>query len=426
MAETVHNLKYPDDTLDELLDFVNLQRQTIREPVGMKINNASSSSAVTIVDRNGEAFSPDANFFRNHVIWGSMARCTIDPENSNAVTFGSNPRGDGLTLDGSAGDVMVRVPNVKYRYELDGIDQYIWYAPFDSNAPYFDYFPTCYQGGGSLHDHFYFGAYEASGYLDTTFKLRSATGKTPVTGGVGYPDLPNTGRLTIDDAIAYAGNKGTGWTIGDVWSYALLQGLLYIKYGTRDLQTAVGRGIVDLASGVNFAGKLTGADSVDSRLDEWGCGVGSGTNGQTPTVVNGLENLASGGNLWEFIAGINMMNSDGTVRITKPDGTGTIAGTIAAGNYITLPGTVPIVDGYISGIQTDAYGAITFTPSSAVGSSSTYLCDYYTYPRSSPSVVLFGGGWYTGSYAGVGCRSANNAPSFSIRTVGARLKFKPQ
>lgn len=417
---------YTGEEIDDILAYVQLQKQTISEPVGLKIDNTSSSPKNTVVDRNGNPFIPDADFFHNHVIWGSMHKCILDPGGN--ATFGSTPRGDGLTLDGTAGNVMVRVPNVKYRYELDGTDQYIWYAPFDSNAPYFDYFPTCYQGTGKLHDHFYMAAYEASGFLDTAdskFKLISATGKQPIAGGVGYPDLPNTGRFTIDDALTYAGNIGAGWSIGNVWSYALLQGLSYIQYGTRDLQTAVGRGIVDLASGEGFAGKLTGADDIDNRLDIWGCGVGSGINGQTPTAWNNFENFVSGGNVWEWIAGINIMNSDGSVRIINPDGTGTLAGTLTEGNYITLPGKVPLTDGYISGIQTDMLGAITFTPSASTGSSSTYFADNFAYPRYNPSVVRFGGYWSDGSFAGVGCRGAYSAVSDSRRNVGARLVFHP-
>jgi hypothetical protein len=85
---------------------------------------------------------------------------------------------------------------------------------------------------------------------------------------------------------------------------------MYIEYGTLDIQTALGKGIVDLASGTGFAGKNTGADSIDSRLGTNGTGTGSGTNGQTPVCWRGIENPY--GNVWEFMAGINMFLSDGS------------------------------------------------------------------------------------------------------------------
>jgi len=60
------------------------------------------------------------------------------------------------------------------------------------------------------------------------------------------------------------------------------------------------------------------------------------------------------------------------------------------------------------------------------GSSSTYLCDQFYYPRYNPSVVLLGGRWSNGSSAGVGCRDSHNAVSNSYRAIGARLEFIPQ
>jgi len=84
-----------------------------------------------------------------------------------------------------------------------------------------------------------------------------------------------------------------------------------------------------------------------------------------------------------------------------------------------------MTDGYISGIQTDPLGAITFTPSAALGSSSTYFADNFGYPRYNPSVVRFCGCWTNGSLAGVGCRGAYDAVSYSGRNLGARLEFHP-
>ncbi len=231
--------------------------------------------------------------------------------------------------------------------------------------------------------------------------------------------------LKLDQSLGYANNINAQFTIGDVWAYSALQLLAYTEFGTRDLQSALGRGVVDLPLGVGYAGLDTGADSIYSNLDNWGTGVGGGLNGKTPTCWRGVENFASGGNVWEFIGGENMFLADGSVRLINPDGTGTVAGELTAGNYITLPGTVPLSDGYISGIQTDQYGALTFTPAATVVSSTTYYADYFSYPRANPSVVLFGGAWDYGAIAGVGCRYASYAPSYSFRSLGARLEFHP-
>jgi len=390
-------------------------------PTGIEWDTASSSPTLTRIDINGNVITPTVSFFDNHAIWGRIRRC-VRNKATGAISYGTNPRGDGLTLDGSVGDVLVEIPNAKYKYEVSGTKRRYWVAPLNSNYPGFSIHPAAMQRGGTARSKLYLGAYESYGYLDgSTFKLGSATNKTPVIGAVAYTNLPNTGRLTLDDAELYAKNAGYSG-IGNVWTYSYMQLLMYIEYGTLDIQTALGKGIVDLASGTNFAGKLTGADSIDSRLDTNGTGTGSGTAGQTPVCWRGIENPY--GNCWEFIAGLNMFLSDGTYRVLKRDGTGTPAAALAAGSYETGVGTVPIsADGYINGIQSEELGALSFIPSVDAGSSSTYLCDQFYYPRYSPSIVLFGGVWSYGLSTGVGCRHAYYAPSSSIRTIGARLEF---
>ncbi len=230
--------------------------------------------------------------------------------------------------------------------------------------------------------------------------------------------------LTLDQAEAYANANGEGFGICNVWSYAYMQLLIYIETHTLDSQTALGKGIVDLTLGTGYAGKITGADSIDSLLGTNGTGTGSGTNGQTPIAWRGIENIY--GNVWEFIAGLNMFLSDGTYRVLKRDGTGTPAATLAEGSYETGVGTVPVAeDGYISGIQSDELGAMAFIPSADTGSSSYYLCDYFWYPRTNPSTVRFGGRWYGGLDAGVGGRFASDGLSTSGLNIGARLEFLP-
>jgi hypothetical protein len=230
--------------------------------------------------------------------------------------------------------------------------------------------------------------------------------------------------LTLDQAEACAKNLGTGFGICNPHTYAYLQLLYYIEHGTLDSQTASGKGIVDLTSGTGYAGKITGADSIDSRLGTNGTGTGSGTNGQTPICWRGMENLW--GNCWEFIAGLNVFASDGSWRILKRDGTGTPAATLAAGSYETGTGAVPTsADGYINEIQSSEMGALAFIPSADSGSSSTYFCDSFYYPRYNPSIVLSGGCWISGLFAGVGNRSAFYAPSNSYRSIGARLEYSP-
>lgn len=414
---------YTGEEIDRLLTHMGYAGQANLQPVGIEWDTSSSSPTLKRIDVNGDELITDASFFNNHAIWGSIGRC-VRNRSTGVISYGQNARGDGLSLTGTAGDVLVEIPTAKVRYEVDGAKRRWWIAPIVSELSYYSIHPSAVQRGGTVRTKIYVGAFESYGYLDgSTFKLGSASGKTPVTGAVAYPNLPNSGRLTLDDAELYAKNAGFSG-ITNVWTYAYLQLLMYIEYGTLDIQTALGRGVVDLASGENFTGKLTGADSIDSRLGTNGTGTGSGTNGQTPVCWRGIENPY--GNVWEFMAGINMFLSDGSYRVLKRDGTGTPAATLAEGSYETGAGTVPIsADGYINGIQSEELGALAFIPSANAGSSSTYLCDLFYYPRYNPSVVRFGGDWISSRSAGVGSRSAGSAPSHFGRSIGARLEFLP-
>jgi hypothetical protein len=414
---------YDGEEIDRRLSYVKYLEQLNSAPVGVKWDSSSNSSTLTRIDINGNTITPSASFFDNHKLWGGIRRC-VRNRTTGAITYGSDNAGTGLTLDGSAGDVLVEIPTAKYKYQKVGDVYYFWLIPYTSEDTKFTIHPSAVQRGGTVRTKIYVGAFESYGYLDgSTFKLGSASGKTPVTGAVAYPNLPNSGGLNLDDAELYAKNAGFSG-ITNVWTYAYLRLLMYIEYGTFDIQTALGKGIVDLASGTGFAGKNTGADSIDSRLGTNGTGTGSGTNGQTPVCWRGIENPY--GNVWEFMAGINMFLSDGSYRVLKRDGTGTPASTLAEGSYETGAGTVPVAaDGYIDGIQSDELGALSFVPSSNSGSSSTYLCDQFSYPRYNPSVVRFGGDWASGLTAGVGGWNATSAPSHSGRTIGARLEFLP-
>jgi hypothetical protein len=406
---------YNGEEIDRLLSYVKYLEQLNSAPVGVKWDSSSNSPTLTRIDINGNTITPSASFFDNHKLWGGIRRC-VRNRTTGAITYGSDNAGTGLTLDGSAGDVLVEIPTAKYKYQKVGDVYYFWLIPYTSEDTKFTIHPSAVQRGGTVRTKIYVGAFESYGYLDgSTFKLGSASGKTPVTGAAAY--------LTLDDAELYAKNAGFSG-VTNVWTYAYLQLLMYIEYGTLDIQTALGKGIVDLATGTGFAGKNTGADSIDSRLGTNGTGTGSGTNGQTPVCWRGIENPY--GNVWEFVAGINMFLSDGSYRILKRDGTGTPAATLAEGSYETGAGTVPVAaDGYIDGIQSDELGALSFVPSSNSGSSSTYLCDQFYYPRDNPSAVLIGGNWDIGLRAGVGCRLANIAPTTSGRAIGARLEFLP-
>jgi hypothetical protein len=194
---------------------------------------------------------------------------------------------------------------------------------------------------------------------------------------------------------------------------------MYLEFGTFDIQSALGKGVVDLPAGKGFAGKPTGADNIDSRLAESGTGVGDGVNGKTPVTWRGIENPY--GNIWKYLIGANF--GVGAYRLINRDGTGTLAATLAAGSYEEGTGT-PLTSGYVSALLEDELGGMAVMPSAAGGSDSTYLCDYWYAPTGN-RILRAGGWWNDGRRAGPGYRNTDALVSASDRSRGARVEFRP-
>ena len=240
--------------------------------------------------------------------------------------------------------------------------------------------------------------------------------------------------MTILEAAANNLSKGAG--IENVWSIHARQLLMYIEYGTFDLQTALGKGIVDKAPGTGFAGELTGDDSADTNIGTNGTGTGTGPNGTTPVVWRGIEN--PWGNVYEYLIGL-LVTTDGagTYRITSRDG----SGSDAQGRLTVTPGAGTFESGaglyqhsggaaviYPVSIVSDDLGALLFAPDNSdhsAGSTAGYLCDGWYASTLSNTIMLMGGFWSRKLTAGPGWRTASNAVSSSSLDYGARLEFRP-
>jgi len=490
--------------------------------IGIEWDSSSSSPTLKHIDINGNEITPPAGFFDLNPIWGNRWRCVRD-RSTGAITYGTNARGDGLTLDGSAGDVLVREPAFHQKFEKSGDKFRWWVSPYALDG--FTVHPHWYQRGNGTgaSSLMYCGAYEGSFRVksdDNTLYLASATGRQPWTGGNGVSDgifrlgfdagdgaepsigdtvigatsgqegiiegiylasgtwgvdaegilyLSRPGTLTTRTAVftadeelqvgaaricdadtttynanyavtmtileAAANNLSKGAGIGNPWSMPARQLLMYIEYGTFDLQTALGKGIVDKAPGTGFAGEPTGAGTADANIGTNGTGTGTGTNGLTPVVWRGIEN--PWGNVWEYLIGM-LVTTDGagTYRVTKRDGSGSDADgklteTPGAGTFESGTGLVQAAaEGWVypASLVSDALGCLLFAPDNSdhsAGSTSGYLCDGWYALTSSNNILLAGGSWLSALRAGPGCRGAYGAVARSDRDVGARLEFRP-
>jgi len=227
--------------------------------------------------------------------------------------------------------------------------------------------------------------------------------------------------LTISDARTYAGNQGAGWGEMGIWSLSAVKLLFIVEYGNMDSQTEVGRGVVDLAAGVGYAGLETAAAGVDGNLDAAGTGVGTGADGDVPATYRYMENLW--GNVWMFIDGYNAVDAE--YRLIERNGDGTFADALATYEASSM---APIqVDGYIQDIEWDRVMKYLFIASDTTGgSSSTYIPDYqYSHDNGETNILLAGGDWTAASKAGLGYLYSNYVAANGYRNFGARAEYAP-
>jgi hypothetical protein len=228
--------------------------------LGMKWNQASSSPALTRIDMNGNTLSSLPYSLDEHPIWSNIRRCTLTE--AGYPTYGTNARGDGLTLDGSTGRVMVSVPRFYAKAEKTGDVFSFWVSP--SYIPGFTLFPSHVQRGGTVRDEIYVGAYDAVLANDkfplhtgTVATLHSYTSQQPWTGydaarADGMTELPfDTGdvEFTIGETLTGV----TGGAVGTVVDWI-------VTSGTWVGNDAAGKVWLKQQSAVNYqAENLTGS-----------------------------------------------------------------------------------------------------------------------------------------------------------------------
>lgn len=389
----------------------------INDIIGVKWNSASSSPTLTRVDEDlQEITSPYlggwSKFFDSHAIWGQMWRCQLSA--AGIPTFGTNPRGDGLTLTDDY--VMVRVPRVYQRFVYDDGDWYWLVSPEPSSG--FTLHPTFKQRGHSASpaEQIYVGSYDA--HDAGSSKLGSKSGTTP---------LANQTMATFETR---GNNIGTGWGVMNFNTLCLIQMLFYIEYASFDSQTKVGPGYTNAA---NTGPLASGGAAAFERPS----GTSVGTTDVQAVSWRGIENLW--GNIWQWIPGYN--TTDTSHRILKLDGTGTIADVLASGSYEEITDPIPLngttrvsgtdagtyCHGYVSAFDRDAGNILgpMFVPGALIGASDTYLTDcFYSHQSgiSHTGVLLSGGGWAASLKAGLGYRNSFNGPATIGAAIGGRLE----
>ncbi|MDE6413219.1 MAG: hypothetical protein K2K42_04925, partial [Eubacterium sp.] len=363
--------------------------------------------------------------------------------------------------------VIVYVPKFYYKVvplKLDkntnGLGYHIRKANYyitDTPKAGFKLHPAFYDESGNEVDYFLYSAYEGALYrmsanpavvyndaVHTSTKLYdndlilSRYNTKPITGQ----------NLAITRTLAekYCSNRGAGWHSETIQALSALKLLIMIEYGSMNLQTALGFGVINYgkgeSDGVNYAA-ITG--STRNLGNE--SGEASATyfqyydKEQEKTVTEhlsdahkvscsyrGIENPY--GNLWRYIQGINVW------------GNGEMAGgqpyicndfnyneLIHSDNYKPVGFAIANEIGYINamGYGSEEYDWL-FMPSEIGGTSALPVGDYW-YEQENENghrIVRHGGAWNYGVMAGMFAGTSNSIHTAYGVTNGCRLIYIPQ
>lgn len=362
------------------------------ETYGVKIDKSNSNpeSAVEYTDGaagltpssgNGGSFIPGS--WSDKYPFNKIRPCLVK---NGAVVGYLNPDNyaqfeDGTAADitsGAAGDVMVEIPIFYYKISHNDTHTFVQI----SSAPLDGFTDKAFRYNGELTDAFYAGAY--SGYVDSSNKLRSLSGKTP------------TGSKTIGAFRTAAHANGDGYEQLNFYKLTALQILYLIRYKSLNSQAALGQGYTG-----GSAAAQTGA--TDAK------GMNYGDTSTTGRVkCNGIEDFF--GNIFQWVDGYKATS---TTMVKTADGNFNDN----ANGYEEHPCTVPNNGGYLKDVVGD--NELAFTPKTFSGSSSTYYADYGS--LDSGFLPAFGGSWAGGAGAGAFCLSCRYSASNSRPNVGARL-----
>lgn len=173
--------------------------------------------------RIGVGATDGASDFDTIYPWSEMKRCNIrtNAAGANIVTYEGE---DGFALDGSNGDVFVRIPRFCVeKYAKDGYE----YRVVSRNAGHLH--PAFVEGGREL-DAIYIGAFEGR---ISDGKLRSIAGVIPT----------NNEEPPVFLTAAQA--NGTCYTLYDMRCIDALWTLMAVEYGCRNTNRIIGYGYAD-------------------------------------------------------------------------------------------------------------------------------------------------------------------------------------
>lgn len=335
------------------------------------------------------------------------------------------PDGSAAIVDGSAGQTMVRIP-VHYKLNIrDGNYRY----SFISESPFeflgLDaYIPPIFGSDDCI----YVGAYKGVAATDAVDAvLISAIKDTS-----GYTANPYPNPFSNRTRPQFRAQQQEGF-FPYCWSiYEIIFNLFVTEYATWDTQA-----VLPGYTGANAysyaytrpAGRTASLGNTSGSIIADLAGVDSDLSGIVAAdeyVANsyrGVENFF--GNVWEFLDGINIDNSDGSCRVYVCHDPDAFADDTTVGYVDT--GHAPNfgdLDGYITDMAFLNQDCAFYPSAITGGSSSTFMRDYHYNSAGGWRVLLCGGALSYVAPAGFGALLAAGASSYAYSAASARSAAK--
>lgn len=150
--------------------------------------------------------------------------------------------------------------------------------------------------------------------------------------------------------------------------------------------------------------------------------VGSNSSARFPMMYRGIENVW--GSVWQFVDGLNVFESGGIHKGWVCRNAASYASNLFAAPYEELSYANSPTNGYIVEMGLDPDRPFASLPTNITGGgTTTYYADYYN-RNSGQRIALAGGGWYSGSYAGLSYWFLFDASGGAGAYFGARLVRK--
>ena len=324
----------------------------------------------------------------------------LNPNNWNEK-YGTNELSD---LTGEDGDVMIEFPKFAYKIKTENniITVSVSTDPsvIENDSDYtYDAFSRLEEGDLNF---FYKGAFKGS--LDEGGKLRSIVGTKPA----------NNKNIGAFRTAAQA--NGAHYQQSTYAQLKALQCLYLIKYGDRNGQTTVGKGVVNTSASYVSGYNTVNVEDIETATNTLASGMTFGTtaNGTTHMRLFGIEDFW--GCISEWVDGLTTDSSRNIITSWNSFSNEGITATTAS----TASGLTANSSGYIKDVagNTDAG----FMPVLMTGGSTTTYWADEGYLNAS-CVLRFGGRWDYGDKAGAFYLYAYYSTSSVNTHTGARLSY---